>query len=130
MIRTLLRATALALTAFLATAALPPRARAADLWTAAKVGKIIVNTNGTTAPLPGWVSFSLENSPPLCGSGAGGEKTLVVLTPDYLGADAIKSILSTLTAAKLAGRMVQVRGLNSTATNGEKGCRLEGLDVF
>jgi hypothetical protein len=130
MITTKLRFTALTLAACLGMGSLAHKAAATDLFTVARVGNITVDATGSGTQLATIVSFTLENAPQLCKNGSGNSITRAVLSPSYLGPDAIKSYLSILTAAKLAGRQVQVRGVNTAQTGTEVGCHIDGVDIF
>jgi hypothetical protein len=123
--KTMLRTAALAMAAFLGMAGVTQIASATDQWTQAKVGQILVwNADGSPR-----LSFNLEGDPRLCASASGGGTSWVVITTDYMSAEAIRNYLSIVTAAKLAGRNVTVRALNSNAPN-EWGCRTDGVDLM
>jgi hypothetical protein len=119
--KTVLRATALVMTAFLGVAGVTQIAQATDKWTNGKIGVIVVNPNA--------VLFALEGYPPLCASASGDGTGWVTLTTNYNSAEAIRNYLSIVTAAKLAGREVQVRGVNSNVPD-EWGCRMDAIDLW
>ena len=119
--KTMLRTAALAMTAFLGMAGVTQIASATDKYTQGKIAQIVVNNVG--------LLFFLEGSPRLCDSGSQGETGWVVITTNYMSAEAIRNYLSIVTAAKLAGRKVQDRGVNSNVPE-EWGCRTDGFDLL
>ena len=123
--KTMLRTTALAMTAFLGMAGVTQIASATDKFTEGKVASIVVWNEGLSFHA---LSFHLEGDPRLCNSGGQGETHWVIITTNYMSAEAVRNYLSIVTAAKLAGRKVQVRGINSNAPN-EWGCRTDGFDL-
>jgi hypothetical protein len=78
---------------------------------------------------PYMVFFTLEGGPALCASASGGGNTWVTLTTNYLNHDALKNFLHVINTAKLSGRKVKVRGLDSNVS-GEWGCRIDGIDLL
>jgi hypothetical protein len=108
-------------------------ASATDRSTKAKVSTFVI-ANGAPSPAapasrPYLVSFTLEGSPALCATASGSGNTWATLTANYLNPDALKNLLHILTTAKLSGREVMVRALNSNIA-GEWGCRIDGLELL
>lgn len=84
----------------------------------------------------GRATFAIASNPSLCGSvGSGGSTTnaeIVVMTSPPSGqkavtADGARAMISTLTAAKLAGRRVVITAENSSSTSG---CRVVGVQIY
>jgi hypothetical protein len=121
MMNTMLRTATLAMTAFLGMASVTQIASATDKWTEGKIAKIVVH--------PAGVSFNLEGEPRLCDVPSGGGTTWVIITTNYNSAEMVRNYLSIITAAKLAGRKVQVYGINSNVPD-EWGCRLDQFDLY
>jgi hypothetical protein len=122
--KTMLRTAALAMTAFLGMAGVTQIASAQDKWTTGKIAQISVGVS------PAGFVFNLEGGPSLCNSAQDDNaKNFVAITTNYMSAEAVRNHLSIVTAAKLAGRTVQVIGLNSNEP-GEWGCRLAQFDLY
>jgi hypothetical protein len=114
---------------FLGMAGVTPIASATDKTTRGKIAQILVHNIGPNCSTDGCLSFTLEGGPRLCEFASGDGTTWVVITTNYASAEAIRNYLSIVTAAKLAGREVEVRAINSKETN-EWGCRADGVDLF
>jgi hypothetical protein len=108
-------------------------ASATDRSTKAKVSTFVI-ANGAPSQAPAsrpyLVSFTLEGSPALCATASGNGNTWATLTANYLNPDALKNLLHILTTAKLSGREVMVRAINSNAAPAEWGCRIDGLELL
>jgi hypothetical protein len=123
MTKTMLRTAALALTVLMGMTVGARNASATDKTTTGTVGSIVVGNKS--------ISFFLTGSPALCNSvtQSGGSTGWVTVNETYFNANSVKNILSLVTAAKLAGHKISVRGLNNT-TAGEFGCRTDGIDML
>lgn len=76
----------------------------------------------------GDLTFHLKENLQLCNSGNG--KEWITVNKLYTTAEGIKNLLAMVMSAKLADRLVEVRGYSVPDPNVEWGCRLELLGVI